>query len=141
MIDRFVYFAERDGLIKIGCSALPRSRTRNLGAHLIITIPGDFALERALHHRFAGSQAHGEWFHPTFDLLAFVSVAPAMDPPDAVWTTKRAARFFSVGVESVRQWAGQGLIPAWRGGPGRAWHFSEPELRQWVEDHTRAASA
>ena len=67
------YFAERDGLIKVGRTTRdPRERARELGARLLADIPGSAALEAALHHRFGVYWSHGEWFYPGQALLAYI---------------------------------------------------------------------
>ena len=75
---RLVYFirAERSGLIKIGSAANPQERLRSLqtGSPEPLSIvgvkPGGERLERALHAKFADFRSHGEWFHPSDELLA-----------------------------------------------------------------------
>lgn len=67
-----VYFASKNGLIKIGCSAHPAKRVANLGAELIAVQPGDFETERTLHRVFADDREHGEWFRPSTFLLAYI---------------------------------------------------------------------
>lgn len=91
-----VYFARivgTDGPIKIGCSAYPKGRCRQLGSDLaaevevIAETPGDYVLERNLHLKFADQRAEGpkrdgkvvagqkEWFHPTAELLGLIQSA------------------------------------------------------------------
>jgi len=87
--DPMVYFARRDGLIKIGCSREPHNRMRTLKAEPILAIPGGRSDEKALHQRFAHLQhlvgSEREWFDPGADLLdhiASLSVATrAADHP------------------------------------------------------------
>lgn len=76
---RLVYFARRaDGAIKIGCSAWPKSRMRQLGlkkngvVELLATAPGGFTAERNLHLKFAGKHIGREWFLASADLLAVI---------------------------------------------------------------------
>ena len=70
---RQVYFAQRDGLIKIGSSANPRQRCRNLGADLLVVSPpcrpGTYRLELAIHRTFDYLRVRGEWFRPDVYLL------------------------------------------------------------------------
>lgn len=44
---------------------------------LILSLPGDRALERRLHERFARHRLRGEWFRPDPELLAFIDQARA----------------------------------------------------------------
>lgn len=67
-----VYFAERDGLIKIGKSSQPNARVLTLKARLLATIPGDGRTEVALHLAFAHLCVKGEWFRPAPELLALI---------------------------------------------------------------------
>jgi hypothetical protein len=70
-----VYFAERDGLIKIGCSADPTRRVAQLGgARLLAVIPeGDFQMEAKLHGVFALNRVEGEWFSDSPELRQVVT--------------------------------------------------------------------
>lgn len=77
--DRFgkvqsVYFAERDGLVKIGISKNPGRRIRSLRADLLAIepAPDGFGSERAVHERFAHLRVEGEWFEPGADLVAHI---------------------------------------------------------------------
>lgn len=74
-----VYFAERDGLIKIGCSVTPAARSRGLGALLLATQPGGFGAEADMHERFHASRISGEWFLPEDNLLAHIASLRAQD--------------------------------------------------------------
>lgn len=73
-----VYFVRRsDGLIKIGFSNNIAKRKKELqtGAGpltTLLTLPGDWALEQALHRKFQMSHAYNEWFNPTPDLLEYI---------------------------------------------------------------------
>lgn len=80
--DRFVYFAERGGQIKIGCSLDPVRRMRDLGARLMGVVGGGFWLEKAYHRHFAADALGHEWFAPSATLLAFIAHLPT-DPAGA----------------------------------------------------------
>lgn len=67
-----VYFAERGGLIKIGCSQHPGKRAVYLDARLLASQAGDFETERTLHRVFADDRVVGEWFRPSPALLAYI---------------------------------------------------------------------
>lgn len=79
----FVYFiqAEALGLIKIGSAVDPTDRlcTLRCGSPdqltllAIIRSPQAVGVERGLHHQFRASRSHGEWFHPSAGLLAFIA--------------------------------------------------------------------
>lgn len=78
--ERSVYFIQADnGLIKIGVAANPQDRLRTLrtmspvGLRLVLVIPSLGAPgESELHTRFAEHRAHGEWFRPAAELVAFI---------------------------------------------------------------------
>jgi hypothetical protein len=93
-----VYFARvvgTSGPIKIGCSAWPQDRCKQLGFDLAVEVEllaeasGDFKLERNLHIKFAhvrtkaptrnGKDVCGatEWFEPVPELLGIVEQAAA----------------------------------------------------------------
>lgn len=83
----YVYFIQHEtgGLIKIGISENPERRLKGFNANshdpryrILATASGGRMLEEALHQKFAGARAHGEWFKPHKRLLKYIS-----DPPDA----------------------------------------------------------
>jgi predicted DNA-binding protein len=78
-----VYFAERDGLIKIGWSYNVPNRIMALRAELIGAIPGDRSIESSVHARFEHLRVHGEWFRPEVDLLAYIHDEAQNHEPDA----------------------------------------------------------
>ena len=67
-----VYYAERDGLIKIGTSTAVQRRIHELAAVLLTTEPGGRKEETQRHRQFAASWVHGEWFRPDEDLLRHI---------------------------------------------------------------------
>lgn len=76
--DKIVYFIRQVGgvgPIKIGCAYDARERLRYLmewspvRLEVILTIPGELALEKNLHNCFADAHSHSEWFHPVPRLL------------------------------------------------------------------------
>lgn len=69
---RWVYFAERGGLVKIGFSANVDQRMRVLGTRLLAVMPGGEGMERRMHMLFAEYRHHGEWFHPGLSLVGFI---------------------------------------------------------------------
>lgn len=77
---RWVYFAERDGLVKIGYSANPIRRAEQLGAELLAVMPGGARMERLMHRHFADYRSHGEWFHPGLGLIIFIEALHGDDP-------------------------------------------------------------
>ena len=75
-----VYFLRAGPFIKIGkATHSPALRVRELQTgcpypiEVLSFIPGDFAMERKLHKRFAHCHAHGEWFHASASLMAFIA--------------------------------------------------------------------
>lgn len=82
-----IYFARCGEAVKIGFSARPAHRLRDLQigsaepVELIGWMPGSPAVERLLHHRFASLRIRGEWFSAAPSLLRFVErVTPGHDP-------------------------------------------------------------
>lgn len=74
MKQRHIYFIRpvgQKGPVKIGCSESPDERLHALMTgsptilEIVATVPGDRALEQGIHHAFASSRSHGEWFHPS----------------------------------------------------------------------------
>lgn len=85
---QWVYFAERDGLVKIGYSADVERRMRQLGARLLLVLPGGESIESWMHRQFAAYNAHGEWFHPGLELVALIEGLTGRDsglPEDYRW--------------------------------------------------------
>lgn len=76
-LTRFVYYARRGDLIKIGSSRNVGERTHAQRAELLAVEPGDVMTERAIQHRFLAHQAEGEWFHPHPDLLSHIAMVRA----------------------------------------------------------------
>lgn len=77
-----VYFvASDDGKVKIGTSSNMEKRMADLQTSsaarltLLLTIPGDTALEADLHRRFKHLREAGEWFTKTAELQHFVEGA------------------------------------------------------------------
>lgn len=86
-----VYFMRPIGMfgpIKIGCSSSPGARLRELMTwspfelELLVTIPGDFDLEKKLHGRFAYLHRHGEWFNTDARLLGAIEALQRGEPLD-----------------------------------------------------------
>lgn len=74
-----VYLIECQGLIKIGVSADPETRLKELGTgsphqhSLLKVIPGGFEVERMLHKKFSDKRVRGEWFRLTSEDLEGLS--------------------------------------------------------------------
>lgn len=73
-MSNYVYFMRAkfpDSPIKIGHSWMPEQRLMALTIwspyplEIILTIPGDIALERNIHNCFADCHSHCEWFKPS----------------------------------------------------------------------------
>lgn len=77
---RWVYFAARDGLVKIGYSANVEQRMLQLGTRLLAVMPGGARMERLMHCHFAEYRVHGEWFHPGLGLVGFIEALHGDDP-------------------------------------------------------------
>lgn len=80
--DALVYFLRDDtGPIKIGTTGQLGARVTQLrrrfsaSLRLVLTVPGSFQEERALHKRFAHLALGHEWFAPAAELLAFIEEA------------------------------------------------------------------
>lgn len=80
-----VYFVEcgPGGPVKIGFTANPvRDRLHALQVacpfplRLLLAVDAPQRIESWCHHRFSDSHIHGEWHHPTPDLLAFIASGP-----------------------------------------------------------------
>lgn len=89
--DPLVYYALRDGLVKIGTTTGLAQRMSQLDIDRILAIePGSVDLEARRHERFAGLRVHHEWFRPGEDLIAHADVLRRLyGLPDF---TKRTAR-------------------------------------------------
>ena len=69
----FVYFAPKDGLLKIGFSTHPQRRARELKPDgPLKLIVGTSDIEKELHQRFNVQRVTGEWFKNEGDLKQFV---------------------------------------------------------------------
>ena len=77
-----VYFAERDGLIKIGTSTQVDIRCKTLKARLLGVVPGSYAKEAEMHKRFALDHMHGEWYSDSTPIREFVATLPLELAPD-----------------------------------------------------------
>jgi hypothetical protein len=99
----FVYFLRpvgKTGPIKIGASVKPGERAVRMatfGAEpldVLVTIPGDLALERNLHECFLDCHSHREWFFPIPRLVAAIEALQAGVPVErAVDLSKRLGSF------------------------------------------------
>lgn len=67
-----VYYAELDGLIKIGTTRQLAERMRQLRANLLAWEQGSTGHECRRHRQFAEYRIHGEWFAPGLHLLAHI---------------------------------------------------------------------
>lgn len=77
-----IYFIEasyaKTKFIKIGYSANPKTRLRNLQSSCPLPLkllgcrPGNEADEHSLHFQFRRHRVRGEWFRPHQDLLATI---------------------------------------------------------------------
>jgi hypothetical protein len=73
-----VYFIKGGGLVKIGVAFMPKWRMEQLQTlspvplTLLAIAPGGYKFEAELHHRFAKSRVHGEWFKPSKELYDII---------------------------------------------------------------------
>jgi hypothetical protein len=72
-----VYYAGRDGLIKIGTSMNVQRRMQELETELLASEPGSRELEMARHQQFAATHSHGEWFRPSAELRQHIATIRA----------------------------------------------------------------
>lgn len=98
-MSKFVYFIKPIGMagpIKIGCAVNPVNRLCGLitwspfPLEILVTIPGDYTLERNIHHCLADTHSHREWFHPSEKLSGLIAALKAGTPiEEAIDLTKR----------------------------------------------------
>ena len=88
-----IYFASAGDFIKIGWArsdVAARIAAMQVGCPLRIkllrTRPGSLRQERRLHEKFASARVHGEWFHATAELQAYIFKTPKVksEPPSKV---------------------------------------------------------
>lgn len=140
---KHVYFAERGGQIKIGCSGNVPARMRSLHAVLLGAFPGGFEAEKATHERFAALRIEGEWFRDDPLIRAFIGRLPAFVPPRfvpvrTVLGSRDVAHFFSVSASTVGRWADEGLLPHFRT-PGGQRRFHREDVEKFIKDQEPAA--
>ena len=77
-----VYYAESDGLIKIGCTTNLMQRASTLTPERFLAVEdGDFEVESSRHGQFAHLLAKGkEWFYHAPDLSAWIESLPEWQP-------------------------------------------------------------
>jgi len=104
----FVYFARcvgTDGPIKIGFSARPEMRVKSLSrqvrhpVEMILTIPGDVAVEHRVHGHFVDLHLGNEWFSPTEALTDAIGRLRAGDPIASVVDLSAPGR-----IREYRRW-------------------------------------
>lgn len=87
----YIYFiqAKSGGLVKIGFAKDPATRLRDMQSGcpiplaILATCRGGQMHEGSVHYRFRAHRAHGEWFAPVPELLAFVAEVRAGAEPFA----------------------------------------------------------
>lgn len=133
-----VYFAEREGLIKIGCSASLPHRMRKLGTRLLSAFEGTFADERAMHERFAHLRGEGEWFSPGAELVQFISDLPTYEPTIDPLRPGQVAELFKVCLQTVANWADDGKLPHFKT-PGGQRRFNRADVDEFIAKQGSAA--
>lgn len=78
-----IYFSEKNGLIKIGCSKQPGIRAKFLGSKLLGVMDGDFKAEKATHKLFGAWRDHGEWFSDCSAIREYIAENCSMDFVDS----------------------------------------------------------
>jgi DNA-binding XRE family transcriptional regulator len=150
--DLYFIQAAKVDLIKIGSSfnAVRRTEGFQVGSpvalRLIGVIEGAGTSERELHRRFAAAHAHGEWFHATPELLAYVAeharparskterVEPSRDPTEAAkpfaWRdlARKRRRFLELTCAEVADAIGVGEPTLWRWETGKG---PQPRVHQF----------
>lgn len=77
---RYVYFARRGPIVKIGIATNPHERMRALetgaGApvQLLGAIVGTAELEKSVHQQFRAHRVHGEWFNAVPAILEYIRI-------------------------------------------------------------------
>ncbi|MFD3999851.1 GIY-YIG nuclease family protein [Streptomyces rubiginosohelvolus] len=69
----WVYFMQRERLIKIGTTYHLKQRAAVLNAVILAKTPGSYSEEARMHKRFASLRRHGEWFEPGPELLKLIN--------------------------------------------------------------------
>jgi HNH endonuclease/T5orf172 domain len=89
--DPLVYYALREGMVKIGTTTGLAQRMSQLDIDRVLAIePGSEVVEARRHAQFAGLRVHHEWFRPCEDLISHTDVLRRLyGLPDF---TKRTAR-------------------------------------------------
>lgn len=67
-----IYYAEREGMVKIGCTRAVGQRMQALRTSLLATEPGSYELEAERHAQFDHLRIAGEWFRPGAALMAHI---------------------------------------------------------------------
>lgn len=121
---REVYFLKpvgMDGPIKIGCGFEPRERLGSYMAlspyplEIILTIPGNLALERNIHDCFIDCHSHSEWFRAEPRLLAAIEALKAGVPvEEAIDLSKRLGSIHGAKIKQALSLVGTQQERHWR---------------------------
>lgn len=112
MNGQVVYFAERNGLVKIGTTSHLARRLRQIKATLLGFEPGGFSEEAALHRQFADFRVEGEWFEPVVPLLERIP-CEQLPLPEFI-PASEAARHLQWCTKTVKKACHQGMFDSQR---------------------------
>jgi hypothetical protein len=143
----WTYFASDGELVKIGFSAKPNRRLRQIECDLgraiepLAIVPDGIAGEYETHKRFAHLRVRGEWFRPESDLLAFieemkVAAEPTPPPPppppeeDPIISRFHGLRIRHAGNKAitVRLSNAIGALETLKKPEGRPWHHQQTKM-------------
>lgn len=87
-----VYYVRRGELIKIGTTARPLARFRDLLPDEILAVePGGHQVEAARHRQFAHLRGHGEYFRDAAELRDHIDRIQSLHgEPDPTWPTSKS---------------------------------------------------
>lgn len=152
-----VYFAERDGLVKIEASGSLGQRLAELNrgdtalpgmlikpVKLLATMPGGRPMERSLHELFAGRHREANWFLLDAQLAALIEAVAAAGGADVQAEMDRAQRdalAAGSGTSSAGRISRFDLEAIFRGDPALTWHEVAARLAELAPDRVAGMTA